>query len=295
MSIKWIAPCDEALGITTTRDAMATGYSVLRKGTTDWGYQMKLRMVSGYTFSCCGAGEISSLTGQFNTDKDLQETALMLYRRLANDCITYYAIASTAQLQMAAHDTRHVLQLLQDLGLKEIHKTPNRNHGPNNMHMMVLDPTAMDHKAIREKYFWEACPGVFVPKYVQKLDEKAQLALIAEWQRVQETRDARQREEAIKAKETMWNTKLANLEQLLYSVKADDQRRPAYESRGIGHTYIPNLPDKTRNTFIRYLNTYGWRNENVKPIPESAPVQKSQAVGSPGDTVWAAQAPVQKW
>lgn len=274
--VKWVYPNMENLGVVLSPQ-QSNGFFVLsRKQTAEWSSQMTLNVKSGYAFGCCGAGELNNLTGSFTTDKDLQETALALYNFFATGCITYYAIAATYQLLEIEKNPKSLLKLLTDLGMIVVHKTPNRNHGPNDMHMLVLDPVRVNEHLIRDKYLWkEPSTGMLLPKYVEAMKEKDQQALMDKWAADNAEAMERRRKESRAATEKYWMDRANMAQTLLYTIRSDVDRRAAYEKRGILDQHQPQVSEKVKQTFFNYLRAHGWSNSNE----QQSNLSQSNSVG----------------
>lgn len=97
-----------------------------------------------YLMDCCGSSPITNLSTVFSTEKQLQGFVCQLFRSIYFTQ-TYYFIASTYQIDEAsATSFGNAYSVLVALGAKEVDSSPNRNHGPNNMHLHVWSPTRTD-------------------------------------------------------------------------------------------------------------------------------------------------------
>lgn len=104
-------------------------------------------------FGCCGAVQyvgcgVNNLTTPF-----MREEAVL--KLMGANTIVYF-LPTTSQIKMFAQSSSSVLNLLFELGAKEVHVGPNRTHGPNNLHLCVLDRGHPDViKRVYEKYLFK--------------------------------------------------------------------------------------------------------------------------------------------
>lgn len=130
----------------------------------------------GYHLACCGAAGITSLSWKWNNERDVQGFVCCLARSL-NFNMTYYFIASTSQLTMAlASKYGNNASVLKKLGAVEVDASPNRNHGPNRMHLHVWNPNR-DHPGWKE--FLDLGRYETNPLWFAKLSREEQVAEIA--------------------------------------------------------------------------------------------------------------------
>jgi hypothetical protein len=114
-----------------------------------YGYQngvTALVLGPSYLMQCCGSSPITNLSTEFNGEKELQGFVCQLFRSV---CFTqtYYFIAATYQITDAkAAPFGNAYSVLVALGAKEVDSSPNRNHGPNDMHLHVWSPTRTDDR-----------------------------------------------------------------------------------------------------------------------------------------------------
>jgi hypothetical protein len=87
-------------------------------------------------FGCCGAEMMQGCSGVFLTTRELREEFVhMLFQHKR----TIYFLPTTQQMTTYRKNKNSVLNLLFECGAKEVHKNPNRLHGPNELHLCVLD------------------------------------------------------------------------------------------------------------------------------------------------------------
>lgn len=124
-------------------------------------------------FACCGARALSNMYGNYLTTKEIRQEFVSQLVRLQSK-FTYYYLPTTGQIKSYLESKNSVLNILRELGGKEVHKNPNRIHGPNQMHLWVLDPGTETYKRGIDKFlvkiptkdsFGYAC-SVPVPRYM---------------------------------------------------------------------------------------------------------------------------------
>lgn len=286
-------PGEFELGLTRTDGAKPGGY-YLRRLSGPYDSQMSLHIINGYSFGCCGAGELSSLSGIFKTDKDVQETALALYNFFSGGSSTFYMIAATYQMEEVENSKiSTVLGLLMEIGAKEVHKTPNRNHGPNNMHMLVLDPHNLNRDAVEKKYFCRHPKnGLLLPKYVKTLSETEQQALADQWQKSIDGTIERNKQDVIQKREELWKTRINTTASVFTTIKQDAEYVAYYARQNYSKKYTPQVSEQMKESFYNILRRNGWSNSNEQ---QQSSVPKNAAVGPAVDSIWQAATTVQKW
>lgn len=114
-----------------------------------YGYQIgysALVLGPAYLMQCCGSSPITNLSTEFNGEKELQGFVCKLFRSV---CFTqtYYFVAATYQINDSEDvEYGNAYSALVALGAKEVDSSPNRNHGPNDMHLHVWSPTHTDDR-----------------------------------------------------------------------------------------------------------------------------------------------------
>ncbi len=102
-------------------------------------------------FGCCGARAMTGMSGVYLiTELHRQEFALTLCAGAA----TIYFLPTTAQMRLFKDKKNSILHMLFELGAKEVHESPNRLHGPNNLHLCVLDMKAPETLEAKKKLFY---------------------------------------------------------------------------------------------------------------------------------------------
>ena len=102
-------------------------------------------------FGCCGACAMTGMSGAYlTTELHRQEFALVLTAQQR----TIYFLPTTAQMRLFKDNKNSVLHMLFELGAKEVHESPNRLHGPNNLHLCVLDMKAPETLEAKKKLFY---------------------------------------------------------------------------------------------------------------------------------------------
>lgn len=83
--------------------------------------------------------------------------------------------------------------------MKQIDERPNRLHGPNNLHLMVLDPGELNDEGIRKYCYKEPDSTIWLPLWLKDLSNEEKNKHFAEWkaantkiaqQRIEETKQA---------------------------------------------------------------------------------------------------------
>ena len=134
-----------------------------------------LKTSGGYAFNCCGAEIFQHLSTSFTSLKEKQN--FVWYMRRNTSCLTHYMLAASCQLEDNYSTFGNVIQVLRDLGAKEVDKRPNRTHGPNQMHLFVWAPNVMDDT------WWQFLDKkTGNPLWWQALSEKKQQKKISEAQ-----------------------------------------------------------------------------------------------------------------
>lgn len=141
----------------------------------------------------CGVCELSNFTGWFNNNEVAKQNFVISILPLLD--ITYYGIASSNQLRAV----NTLLSVLMDIGMKQIDERPNRLHGPNNLHLMVLDPGELNDEGIRKYCYKEPGSAVWLPLWLKALSNEEKNKHFTEWkaantkiaqQRIEETKQA---------------------------------------------------------------------------------------------------------
>ena len=123
-------------------------------------------------FSCCGAVSLTGMSmKELRTEVAKQEFVYDLLRRMGVK--TAYFLPTSSQIRMYKNAKSSVLNVLFDLGAKEVHVGPNRVHGPNNLHLCVLDTGLPEVKANLERYVVKinmpiGSFGYFAPMFVPR-------------------------------------------------------------------------------------------------------------------------------
>lgn len=280
--IVWPHPTAEMLGFTLADNPGKGGKFYMR--SDEFGSSFRLYVGPAYLMNCCGAAEIQGLSGfvsgrtALDIERHIQETMLVLYNLFSSLPQTHYGIAATSQ--MGSKDGKgHILSLLFELGAKEVFSSPNRNHGPNHMHLIVLDPYAIPRETIQKKYFWRTPNGVFVPKYIESLSEAEKQAIVDSWgKQAEEAAKKAQLSKARRAQQ-QWNTATATINQLLYT---EHQRLyTIYGNSPLGEAFQKSL-DYLKTT----IRAYGWSNKNDDDAKKQSSVSTNGNVGPAQDSIW---------
>lgn len=102
-------------------------------------------------FGCCGAQALTGCSGDYlSTELMRQEAAFHISSRPT----TLYFLPTTAQMTMFRKRRTSILNLLFELGAEEVHVSPNRVHGPNNLHLCVYDPKSKESLEAKKKFLF---------------------------------------------------------------------------------------------------------------------------------------------
>jgi hypothetical protein len=132
-------------------------------------------------FACCGAAQLQGMSGAYLTDDKIKQE--FVHKLSSTSYVsnhrapTVFFIATTSQIresQSPKKKDKSVFQFLLELGAEEIFSRPNRLHGPNNMHLHVLDFGEEKTKKAVEKYLvrvkmpmtWGGSSENFYPRYM---------------------------------------------------------------------------------------------------------------------------------
>lgn len=179
--------------------------------------QATFSIKSGFLFNCCGAGEIGSLFTYKFTEKERQDFVAALCL-ICLSHTTYYFIAADYQLP-GKPNASSFLELLIELGAKEIDVRPNRNHGPNSMHLFAWDGVL--RTTAWEKYLYLSSaippdyknnlpgrPAYYLPLYFKDLSEQQQMEVWKLWS----DRTAERKKAAVKAEKERRITRLYEIQ-----------------------------------------------------------------------------------
>lgn len=87
-------------------------------------------------FACCGARQLTGMASwSLSSELARQEFFLALLSAKS----TIYFLPTTTQMREYSKRSSSVINLLFSVGAKEVYASPNRLHGPNNLHLCVLD------------------------------------------------------------------------------------------------------------------------------------------------------------
>lgn len=125
-------------------------------------------------FGACGARQMVGMSACYLLCEEArQEWVCALDQNVANKMQLYF-LPTTSQMKTYKDHKGSVLNLLFRLGAKEVFNSPNRLHGPNNLHLCVLDMGSKEYlekKAeflvkykIKDYYGYERT--VEVPRYL---------------------------------------------------------------------------------------------------------------------------------
>jgi hypothetical protein len=136
---------------------------------------INLKFSPNFAMGTCGACELSNLSGWFDNNEVAKQNFVISVLPLLD--ITYYGIASTSQRKAV----NTPLSILMDIGMKEVYKSPNRLHGPNELHLMVLDPQELNQKGIRKYCYTEPGSNVWLPLWLKDLSNEEKNRHFDEW------------------------------------------------------------------------------------------------------------------
>lgn len=249
MTIKVIAPTPLALGVTVIRQNSGATYNI-KNGL---GYnQANLFLSASYAMGCCGANTMSNLSGLFDSEKELQNyVAACIFPFWGYGATTTYGIASSDQIRTYKDRPLALLNVLFDLGLKEVFKSPNRNHGPNDMHLLVFDPKTFNRNNLEKYLYQDKLSGIWLPLWVKSLDEPALEALMTTWSAVNASRAETEKQQLEKEKNALWVNNITTFENTLYYLKQSQLSRQPYA-----------IPQPLVERALRFLKVYGWNYGN---------------------------------
>jgi hypothetical protein len=156
---------------------------------TTYTSNIALGISKNFAMKACGACELTNLTSYFR-DQTQRQNFLLAFLPLVD--ITYYCIVSTSQVREKTHN---MVGLLEEIGMKEIDVRPNRLHGPNDMHMMVLDPYELNEEGIKKYLYKEKGHNIWLPLWFRDLDVDTKNKYFDEWTAAH-AEDLRKREQA---------------------------------------------------------------------------------------------------
>lgn len=238
-----------------------------KKCLNQGGSWFNLSFSQSFAMGCCGAGTMQGLSGNV-AEKDKEFCAAALYTHLKG-VLTYYGIAASYQLKEGIDS---LLNFLKELGLREVHKSPNRNHGPHDMHLMVWDPKNTDTKVGFEKYV-ELASGV--PLSILKLSKEEQHSIYNKWSLIAD--EQREKEEArIRANiQQKRDAQISAFEGILYMAEKDLGRD------------VKQISSENLNFLNGVLTRYGYVKHEQQPAIQSS-ISTSTAFGFATDSIWKA-------
>jgi hypothetical protein len=149
-----------------------------------------LHLSNSYAMGCCGASTLSNLSGHVR-EEDKENVAMAIWKEMiAPCCTTWYGIASSHQLQFKGSLGSNFLGFLMELGLKEVFKSRNRNHGPNDLHIMVWDPVEVIEKKLFDKYLWHSTKYGTLPRSFENKSEESLQTIFSHWKELNEQEKA---------------------------------------------------------------------------------------------------------
>lgn len=242
--------------------------SIEKKYNNQGGSWFNLSFSQSFAMGCCGAGTMQGLSGVVaETDKEFCAAALYTHLR---GVLTYYGITASYQ-QKEGPDS--LLNFLKELGLREVHKSPNRNHGPHDMHLMVWDPKDKDTKAGFGKYV-DLTSGV--PLSILKLSKEEQQSIYNKWNLIA---DEQREKEAVRIRANIQKTRadqISAFEGILYMAEKDLGR----DVKQISPENLKLLND--------VLTRYGYVKHEHTPIQptQQTDVQTVQGFGFAQNRIW---------
>lgn len=122
-------------------DTSISSMGIMSNGQFTPGWSL-LHLGPTHLMQCCGSSAITGLSTAFETEEQLQGFVCQLFKSITFTQ-TYYFIAATYQIE-EAHDSNfgNAYSVLVSLGAREVDVSPNRNHGPHDMHLHVWSPNA---------------------------------------------------------------------------------------------------------------------------------------------------------
>jgi hypothetical protein len=194
--LKIVVPNPECLGWKYKLDGTdgwnRSGYTRTPLTLIDTTYRLNinLKFSKNFAMGTCGACELSNFVGHFPTNgPHIAQGFVTAVLPLLD--ITYYGIASTTQMK----STGTPLSILREIGMKEVFKSPNRLHGPNDLHLMVLDPKELNEEGIQKYCYREKGSDIWLPLWLKDLSNEGKNKHFAEWERVNKALDAKRIQE----------------------------------------------------------------------------------------------------
>lgn len=195
---------DAITGMSVSSDPYQTSRFLVKSEESP--YQALLGIQEGI-FHCCGATEITHLDYSFPTEVAAQNFVHKLYP-LVSEGQSYYMIAASFQLKPLTQGYCRIIDVLKNLGAYEVDVRPNRNHGPENLHLFVWDPL------YRKESGWDKYLKFYGsdtnPIWFDRLSVKEQQTLIngskdKELRRQQEERVRQERAQKAKLENRKWD------------------------------------------------------------------------------------------
>lgn len=152
---------------------------------------INLKFSKNFAMGTCGACELYNFTGWFDNNEVTKQNFVISILPLLD--ITYYGIASSVQMK----GINNLLSILMDIGMKQVDERPNRLHGPNNLHLMVLDPGELNDEGIRKYCYKEPGSTIWLPLWLKDLSNEEKNKHFTEWKKAN-TKLAQQRSEETK-------------------------------------------------------------------------------------------------
>ena len=234
-----------------------------------------LNFSANFMMDCCGAAEINHLGGgYFQTQDQVADFMVAVLQSFASD-VVYLGIASSMQMENVRLGSCHnVLSTLFFMGLKEVHQFPNRIHGPNDLHMVMLDMGDLNWDNIYKyltKVWPKASPSQFlIPNYVLDLSPEKQIHLYKTWEEGREAEKKNIAEQEKHAAQSRQNQQVDAALAVAYNIS--NQRDYRYLSQP--------MVEKFNNG----LQRYGWEKRDGKAIESGLP--KSGNVRPAESGIW---------
>jgi len=104
-------------------------------------YGYGLKFTAGYELGCCGAGSMENLTQRIGLDqKQLENYVSCMIRGMGFETTRYFIVADYQIQENVQWYPTDLIDLLLDLGAKQIDNTLNQNHGPSHMYLHIWAP-----------------------------------------------------------------------------------------------------------------------------------------------------------
>jgi hypothetical protein len=194
-----VKPNPRCLGFILSHDKMEEsreGYNRPQTTIQTTTYSMNLALSRNWAMGCCGASTISGLTYTF-PNEEKQQNFMALFMQFMD--ITYYALPASYQIGEAERNGLHLLSVLKGMGMEQVHVSANRVHGPNLMHLMVLDPKELNQEYLAKYVHQDEATGFWLPNHIKDKPDVEKAEIFREWHAANEA-EVIKRQEDVKKK-----------------------------------------------------------------------------------------------